>query len=223
MPLAVVCFCGYYMNQAVPSRQEDWHSYKWIQALKGKSINGYARVPVRGVSKKLTSENLSSAVEWFGLFVGDYLHSAKLTGPFVVIPVPNSDCTVNSGVKPRTRRLAKIICDTLNDGSYMIDCLRWKKYLGSAREGGPREAEILYNNLVFVKGELDELEDVDEGTGVILVDDVTTSGGHLQACAARLNSVGIEVDIVLCGGKTVYDQTKAAFHTYEYTLEEYEP
>jgi hypothetical protein len=223
MPLAVVCFCGYNCNRSVPWRQEDWHSYKWVQALKGKSLNGYGRVPVRGVSKHLSNENLSAAVEWFGLFVGDYLASTNLEGPFVIVPVPNSDCTIASGTKPRTRKLAKAICDVLNDESCVVDCLRWKKYLGSAREGGPREAEILYKNLAFSKDGLEELEDIDEGTDVILVDDVTTSGGHLQACAAKLKSVGMVVDIVFCGGKTVYDQTKAAFHTYKYSLEEYEP
>ena len=223
MSLTVICFCGYNCNRIEPWRQGDWDAYKWIQALKGKSLNGYAHVPVRGVNKHLSNENLSAAVEWFGIFAADYLAKTKLPKPFVVVPVPNSDCTLSSGIKPRTRRLAKVICDTLNDGSYMIDCLRWKKNLGSAHEGGPREAEILYDNLVLLKEGLDELEDVDEGTSVVLVDDVTTSGGHLQACAAKLKSVDVEVDIVLCGGKTVYDQTNAAFHTYKYTLEEYEP
>jgi orotate phosphoribosyltransferase len=55
------------------------------------------------------------------------------------------------------------------------------------------------------------------------VDDVTTSGGHLKACAAKLTARGLKVAIVICGGKTVYDQSKAAFHTYEDELDEYEP
>jgi hypothetical protein len=223
MPLEVVCFCGYYMNKAVPSRQEDWYSYKWIQALKGHSVNGYAKVPVRGVSKRLTHENRSSAVEWFGIFVGDYFESGDIGGPFVVVPVPNSDCTGDSGVKPRTRKLAKAICDVFDDGSFMVDCLRWKKNLGSAREGGPREPDILFKNLALQKDDLrGALEDLEDGTAVILVDDVTTSGGHLQASAAKLNTFGMKVDHVVCAGKTVYDQTNPAFYNYEYSLEEFE-
>ena len=41
-------------------------------------------------------------------------------------------------------------------------------------------------------------------------------------CAAKLATVGLEVDLVMCAGKTVYDQDERAFHTYEYKLDQYE-
>jgi hypothetical protein len=66
-------------------------------------------------------------------------------------------------------------------------------------------------------------KDLDEDAKVLLVDDVTTSGGHLQACAAKLESEGLAVDLVVCAGKTIYDQDNPAFHTYEYKLDTYEP
>jgi len=221
MSLAVVCFCGYFCNYSIPWRPEDYDSYKWVQALKGKILNKYAYVPVQGANKYLSNENLDDAAKWFGIFVADYLKGHKLTGPFLVVPVPNSDSVASSNGKPRTRKLAKAICDTLKDGSTVLDCLRWKKNLGSASEdGGPRDAEILFGNLVVLK---DLLENLDDDSNVLLVDDVTTSGGHLQACAAKLESKGLSVDIVMCGGKTIYDQKNRAFHIYEYTLDEYEP
>ena len=202
-------------------RSEDFDSYKWVQALKGRELNKYALVPVRGVTQRLSNENLADAGAWFGIYVSDYLEKTDMNGPFLVIPVPNSNCVAGSTTKPRTRRLAKAVCDTLKDGSAMLDCLRWKKNLGSASEdGGPREAGILYRNLVILE---DVLKTADKDLSVILVDDVTTSGGHLQSCAAKLDSKGLSVEIVMCGGKTVYDQINRAFHVYEYNLDEYDP
>jgi len=220
MALPVVCFCGYFCNNAMRWRSEDFDSYKWVQALKGHALNKHAFVPVQGVNKHLSNANLGDAAMWFGILVNDYLGNHVTTGPFSVVPVPNSDCVVGSTTKPRTRKLAKAVCDTVKDGSKVLDCLRWKKNLGSAsKDGGPREAEILYGNLTFLK---EVQEDLDTNLGVLLVDDVTTSGGHLRACAAKLASKGLGVDIVMCGGKTVYDQNNSAFHTYGYELEEYE-
>jgi predicted amidophosphoribosyltransferase len=150
-----------------------------------------------------------------------YLQQKQISGGFLVIPVPNSSCVATSSVKPHTRKLAKAICDTLEDGSKVLDCLRWKKNLGSASEEcGPREAEILYGNLTILE---DQLKNLDEDANVLLVDDVTTSGGHLKACAAKLKKAGISVDLSLCGGKTIYDQNQRAFSLYEYTLDEHKP
>jgi hypothetical protein len=220
MPLAVVCFCGYFCNHISPWRPEDFDSYKWVQALKGRELNKYAFVPVNGVNRRLSNENLADAVQWFGTFVVTYLTKQKITGPFLVVPVPNSD-SVSASSRPRTRKLAKAVCDTLKDGSVVLDCLRCRNDLGSAsKEGGPRESENLYKNLAVVE---DALKSANKDLTVLLVDDVTTSGGHIRACAAKLESKGLSVGVVLCGGKTVYDQDNPAFHTYEYALDDYEP
>ncbi len=202
-------------------RSEDYDSYKWVQALKGEQLNKYALVPVKGNYRRLSNQNLPDAIQWFAELVADYLQQKQVTGPILAIPVPSSNCVASSRVRPHTRKLAKAVCDTLKDGSKVLDCLRWKKNLGSAsEEGGPRETEILYGNLMILG---DQLKDLDESTNVLLLDDVTTSGGHLKACAAKLKKAGVSVELCVCGGKTVYDQNQRAFSLYEYTLDEHKP
>jgi hypothetical protein len=228
MPLKVTCLCGYFCNRSVTWRSGDFDSYKWIQALKGNDLNKYALVPVNGQTRRLSSENLDDAIKWFGEMAVARLRALKAKGPFVVIPVPNSSNLTTSNTKPRTRKLAKIIVDQLADGqSRVLDCIRWKENLGSASsDGGPREAETLYKNVALSRSAIEAFfQNVPdrEKYCVLLVDDVTTSGGHLKACAAKLKRVDIVVDLVICGGKTVYDQAKGAFDIREDEIEEYEP
>ncbi len=227
MALEVASLCGYLCNVSVHWRAKDFDSYKWIKALKGEQLNKYALVPVNGQERRLTSENLPDAIQWFGEMAVAYLKKKKIAGPFVIIPVPNSSSLVGSP-RPRTRKLAKAVADCLADGrSCVLDCLRWKENLGSASsEGGPREAERLYKNLLVLREPVEafrESAEDEESFHVLLVDDVTTSGGHLRASAAKLKKVGLEVDSAICCGKTVYDQKSNAFDICEEELEEYEP
>jgi hypothetical protein len=221
MPLRVSSLCRYFANRSLRWRSEDYDAYKWVQALKGNQMNGYGYVPVDGVRRRLSNQNLASALDWFGKLAGQELTRRGLAGPFVLIPVPNSRCTLASQAAPRTRKLARAISAQLGDGSIVLDCLRWKKNLGSAsEEGGPRDAETLYANLTMLE---DALDDVDVDGTSLLVDDVTTSGGHLQACAAKLRENDIDVENALCGGKTLYDQDGHAFVIVEESLDDFEP
>jgi hypothetical protein len=111
MSFPVACFCGYLCNFSLVWRPEDYDSYKWVQAMKGNRLKGYARVPVNGVQQRLTNANLADAIDWFGIIAVNYLKKRKIKGPFPVVPVPNSGCMVGSSVKPQTRKLAKAVCD----------------------------------------------------------------------------------------------------------------
>lgn len=60
-------------------------------------------------------------------------------------------------------------------------------------QGGTRNPEVLLKNLA-VTGRV-------RGATVVLVDDVLTSGGHLQACSALLRQHGAEVEMAFCAGR----------------------
>jgi hypothetical protein len=221
MPLRVIALARYFANRGIRWRPEDFDSYKWVQALKGKPLNGYAYVPVGGTRKRLSDQNLASAVEWFATLAVQECARRGLAEPFTIIPVPNSNCTISSSAPARTRRLARAVAQELNDTSVVVDCLRWKRNLGSAsEEGGPRDPKILYDNVTILK---ELLKDVDKSRAVLLTDDVITSGGHLRACAARLRGLGFPVGTAVCGGKTLYDQDKHAFTIFEETFDDFEP
>ncbi|MGA9883516.1 MAG: hypothetical protein WBQ34_07345 [Candidatus Acidiferrales bacterium] len=73
-----------------------------------------------------------------------------------------------------------------------------------------------YKNLAF-KGK------PNERVCAILVDDVMTGGGHLQACAAKLREAGAVVPRAFCGGRTTHEQDHRAFELVEETLQDFEP
>jgi hypothetical protein len=216
MSLQVACFCRYLAARNALWRSEDFDSYKFIQALKGKELNGWCYVPVNSVKKRLSNQNLASAIDWFSIFAVNYLAKKRIVGPVFVVPIPNSSCTASSSAKPFTRKLASAIRERLGDQGTLLDCLRWKKNLGSAsKEGGPRDVETLYGNLVLTANANEEM-------AIVLVDDVMTSGGHLKACAAKLRAEGAKVRIAVCAGRTTYDQGKPAFCIVEETLDDHE-
>jgi hypothetical protein len=159
MSLIVSSLCRYFANRGLQWRQDDFDAYMWVQAIKGNQLKGYAHVPVQGVRKRLNNQNLASAIDWFGTMAVQELARRKLAEPFLLIPVPNSGCVVDSSNPPRTRKLARAIVDELKDDSLVVDCLRWKENLGSASHGGgPRSPKILYNNLVVLKDRLKKIE-----------------------------------------------------------------
>lgn len=215
MPLRVVCFCKYLCDVDLEWRPDDYNAYKFIQAIKGRSLNGYAQIPVLGPVRRLTNSNLNSAIDWAGQIMADYFRRRNINPPFALVPVPGRTCTVRSHDVPRTTRLAEAIATRTGAGSQVADCLRWKKIQKAASKGGPREAEILYRNLTVIK----PLQSVPH----ILVDDVKTSGGHLQASAAVLKEKGPKIRMAVCAGRTVYDQSGNPFEVSREVIEDYEP
>jgi|ERR1700722_1237284 len=214
MAVTVISFATYLTRDESPWRSDDYNALKFIQAIKGEPINKWAWVPVGGISRRLDQDNADDALEWFGELAADYLNGKKLVRPVFLVPIPNSPCTAANGKVPRTARLAKAIADRMQNVT-VLDCLRWKKVMPSARKGGSRDPQVLYENMT-IKG------DVSKGR-VVLVDDVSTTGAHLQAAAAKIVNEGGKCVLAICAGRTVLCPEEEPFSVLEQKLQDFVP
>lgn len=216
MPLSVACFCSYLASIISGWRQSDWDAYKFVHATKGNPVRGYASIPVVGRRRRLNSSNAASAATWFGEMVENYLDSEGIRPPFGLVPIPTSSFTKSTPGSPTTAKLAKAIAQQVGQGAKAVDCLRWKKVLPSAsKQGGPRDARTLYDNLLLIR-------DLEPGPH-ILVDDVLTGGGHMQACTAFLEEKGATVILGVCAGRTVHEQPRDPFRIIVEELDDFNP
>lgn len=212
MPLTVISFAAYLTRGEFPWRDEDWHASKFIKAIKGEPINGYAWVPIGKVPRRLRQDNADDAIQWFGEIVS--AANVKVVIPSFLVPIPNSQCTVGKAIVPRTVALAQSLANYLPN-VHVLDCLRWEKAMQSARKGGSRNPQEIYDNLVITTK-------VDRKR-IILVDDVRTTGAHLQAAAAKVHSEGGKCQTAVCAGRTVWAQEDEPFSMVKEELPDFVP
>lgn len=214
MAVRVLSFAQYLTRSEVPWRQDDWHSSKFIKAIKGEPVNGYALVPVSGILHELRQANANNAVDWFGEMAAEYLRQHPVRRPLVFAPIPNSSSTVNSRKPPNTYGLAQAIVARLQ-GATMWDGLRFRVAMQKSRQGGTRDPQELYGNLV-ITGPI-------PNAGIVLVDDVRTTGAHMLAAHAKLTIAGGRCVLGICAGRTTWTQEPQPFAAAVEELEEFTP
>ena len=194
MPLRVVCFSTYRTSIAGGWRGADYDAHDFIDAIKDRDINGYSNVRLRGTWHRFDNTNRQDVVGWFAAMVSDYLAANPVGDLIVLVAVPGSKVDVPFPRTPRTAQLAESIAAAVNGAVVVADVLRQSEPIPSANEeAGTRDAADLFENLVL-------MDDVN-GLPVVLVDDVLTSGGHLQACAAKLREAGADVLMAIVAGR----------------------
>jgi predicted amidophosphoribosyltransferase len=200
MPLNVTTFATYLTRPGWTD--DDRNALKFIKAIKGKPFRYSAQVPVLGRIKLLEATNAQDAVDWFGELAAAEVAGLGLRGPLIFVPLPNSACTQADKNKPRTALLAEAVASKLNNAQ-VWDGLRWTTVMIPTHQGGTRDPQILYDNLTVTSKP-------PKGT-VILVDDVFTQGGHLQAAAARLLETKAVCQLAVCAGRTVLQSQNDPF------------
>lgn len=219
MGLRVVYFATYLTRGTL--RPEDWNALKFIKALKGDPINGYARVPLPiGLRPKLQESNAHIAPKWFGLMAAELVDSEEWVRPFSFVPIPNRTATVDSEGSSRTAALAKAIAEAVEgEPPAVLDVLRWLQEWPSARSGfGSRDRDEIRGNLRLVAGKK-ELHLLHQHP-IVLVDDVMTSGGHLLGCADFLEEKKVRVQVALVAGRTVHEAPPKCWGPLETTIPE---
>jgi predicted amidophosphoribosyltransferase len=215
VPVTVVSFAQYLTRSEQPWRQDDWHSSKFIKAIKGEPVNGYALVPVSGIRRELRQANAGDAADWFGEMAAEYLRGNPLKGSLVFVPIPNSSCTVKSRKPPSTYRLAEAIVSRLKN-AIVWDGLRLAVAMQKSRQGGTRDPQEIYDNLRITQA-------IPKDAGLVLVDDVRTTGAHMLAAHAKLIREGGKVLLGICAGRTTWEQEPQPFAVATEGLEDFTP
>jgi len=188
---------GYASYDGTPHKwgQAEYDSFKLIQTLKGKPINGYAtlRKP-NGKSVTIRTHMPHGAFELWGEWAA--LKAAQLApGGAYIIPIPSADC-IAIGTDGKGAALAAAVAKRA-PGLIAVDAIHWAVAFVKASQGGPRDVDTLFEN-VRVLANLPKSE-------VILVDDVITGGGHAIACARAMRWAGHKVEHVIAAGHTVHE------------------
>ena len=197
-------------------RQMDFNATKFVHAIKGERMNGYGHVPVRGVSMRLDNQNASQAARWFGLWAAGQLAGlVPMPTRIALIPIPNSGAVTGGPGDFKTKLLADEILPHLGARASVAPVLTWREPMRRSHDGGTRDPCELFENL-HCAGYVPEAVH-------IVVDDVKTTGGHIQACAAKLGAVGAPVVIAVCAAKTEYTQLPNTFVVPMHQIDDFQP
>lgn len=194
MALPVYSRAQYLTAQVGQMRPEDFNATHLVKAVKGLPLhpNAYTNVQIAGEWVKIVEANKDRAVDWYAEWATEYV--GGLQGTKVLVPVPSSKSTPETGADFRTAIIAnKIAAGCTN--TIVAPLLRFKKpRLNSREEGGSRDPDVLYSEMVLTGS-------LPAGT-IILVDDVLTGGGHLKASSWVIDDSGRSVHSAVCCGRT---------------------
>lgn len=206
MRLPVTSFATYLIyDDSQQWRDVDHASSRFLKAIKGKTKKGYSYVHVRGAKQRLEDSNRADAYKWFAQMAADRLVTERINFQigYAVVPFPNRTAFGTESVPEFSgQHLARELCAALaalgHKNVVVADILRYVVRQASAHdEGGTRDPKEILANLMLVAP-------CPSDRFCILVDDVLTSGGHLQAGAERLRGGGGRVWRALCAGRTRY-------------------
>jgi hypothetical protein len=164
-----------------------------VRGLKGLAARRSAKQRL-GCCCPLGLKTRREALDWFGCLGALFLEAGKFEQPLQLLPIPGSDCTVSESKPPSTLVLAEAVRRTARIATGISDCLRWTRPRVPSHLGGTRDSARLLRDLVLVGRP--------SGGRVVLIDDVVTTGAHLAAAAARLQTEGYDCHEAICVART---------------------
>ena len=215
MALTVHAQCSYasYSRDAIPWRQGDYNANKLVRSLKGEAINGYAEIrDARGNWHRIAMGSRQPALSCFAQWALQTLR-AHAEFPVVLVPMPSSSCVDFLAACP-PNDMAEAVRNLAPDQVRIARFLKFDRPLQKSHDGGTRNADVLRAHLVLQAPLLPP-----PNVRFVLIDDVKTTGGHIRACAAKLRSAGIAIDMALVAGATVRDQVPDPFNIAPVDLE----
>lgn len=202
MTIKLHVYCGYpnYAESGAKWNDDDWGGNRFVKALKGESFGGYAYIrDNNGVQRRITFGLSSLVFRIFGEWAANKIKEEGI-GKAYLVPVPSSSCTT-FGEDAKGLKLCNAIAAHHQQATVSM-ALRWKEAKQSAREGGDRNSYTLRQNL-------DVNSDLPKDRPIVLVDDVATTHGHIEACAVALENAGHDVRLALAGAQTVWERPAA--------------
>lgn len=194
MPLTVISLCAYRTRRNGPWTDRDHAACKFIKAIKGRPVSGWAYVPVGSQCIRLDAENASIAPDLFAQQAVSSGIDWTRWGPLALVSIPDSACTVCVARGPRTLRLAAALAKHLS-GAVVADVLRWSERRPPAHVvSGSRDPKQLFERLRLRNS-------LPPHRSIVIVDDVIASGAHVLATAAFLESHGAAIACVICAGR----------------------
>jgi len=182
--------------------QPEWAAFWFVKAIKGKAFNSPKAVKCpEGI---LSWSNRDTAFIWFGNWAAEVVSEIYPSGETLnIIPVPSKAALIENHKQPpqgtSSDQLAAHLAHALGDRAVLTKVLWWQKQLQRAHDGGTRDPQKLHDKLE-VKGEWCPVGPI------ILVDDMFTFGGHLEASVAHIaRAAGLESTesiTAICAGKT---------------------
>lgn len=195
MPLQVITLCTYRTRRSSPWTDRDYAASKFIKAIKERPVSGWAYVPVGNEHVRLDAANAADAPDIFARQAVCAIGWEEI-GAIALVPIPNSGCALNSAHPPRTLKLATALAARVAGDLMVADVLRWNQPMPPAHvAGGTRDPQKLI-------GRLRLLGKLPTSRSLVLVDDVLTTGGHVLAAAAFLESRDVTVACAICAGRS---------------------
>jgi hypothetical protein len=193
--------------------QQSWDVVHFIRALKREAVNHSAQIPMP-TGQPLRYLDGSNQDDAFVIFAEMVAPDPKTPPPQITfVPIPGSKAICEKDVRAgSTYLMALALAERM--GAEVEPCLWWREPMPSAHhEGGPRDAATLVEKLELGWAPKKK---------IVLVDDVLTYGGHIQAAECLIRRNGAAVLLGICAAKTVWAEEKDMFKRSVHDLEEFD-